>query len=66
MTAKEKAKEIYSKFEDEIIGLEGNEWWESAKNCSLFHVNEILKVLLTYAGREYDFYKEVKTELEQI
>ena len=43
LSPKEKAKELYSKFEDSITGLEGYEWWESAKQCALIAVDEILK-----------------------
>jgi hypothetical protein len=38
MTPKEKAEELYSKFEDNIQGIEGYEWWESAKQCALIAV----------------------------
>lgn len=43
MTPKEKAKELYSKFEDAIIGLEGDEWYSSIKQCALIAVDEIIE-----------------------
>jgi hypothetical protein len=45
MTPKEKAEEIYNKCLDKIQGLEGTEWWESAKQCATIAVDEILSVL---------------------
>jgi hypothetical protein len=42
MTPKEKAEEIYDKYLNKIQGLEGIVWWESAKQCALIAVNEII------------------------
>ena len=64
MTPKEKAKELYSKFEDGITGLEGYEWWDSAKQCALIAVDEILNVLFQH--HKIDYWKEVKQEIEKL
>lgn len=44
-TTKEKADLIYSKFEDEITGLEGNEWYDSALRCAIKSVEHTINVL---------------------
>lgn len=36
---------------------------DNAKLSALFAVDEILKVSVSYAGKDYDFYQEVKNEL---
>ena len=41
--AKEYAQELYSMMEDNITGLEGTEWYESAKRCALIAIAEIYK-----------------------
>lgn len=69
MTAKEKAHELYEKYFYLIpsISDEGQTEHNITKNCSLFHVNEMLYFLKdTNQDKEINFYKEVKTELEQI
>lgn len=44
-TTKKKADAIYSKFEDEIIGLEGQEWYDSALKCAILSVKHTIEVL---------------------
>jgi len=69
MTPKEKAKELYNKFEDSITGLEGYEWWDSAKQCALICVDEILKLEppeLSYLEPfSKSYWQEVKNELNK-
>jgi hypothetical protein len=73
MTPKEKAKELYSKFEDAIIGLEGNEWYSSIKQCALIAVDEMIeevKLLLfinyTLLNDRLTYWQQVKQEIEKL
>jgi len=67
MTPKEKAEEIYNKCLDKIQGLEGTEWWESAKQCALIAVDEIIKFGNEAGIREPMMYwYKVKEELEKL
>jgi hypothetical protein len=62
LSPKEKAKELYSKFQDSIIGLEGYEWWESGKYCALIAVEFAKENPLNI---DYNIYlDEVKKEIE--
>lgn len=65
MTPKEKAEELYNIFEYSITGLEGNEWWDSAKKCALIAVDEILKASLC-CNLSKKYWQEVKTEIEKL
>jgi len=66
-TPKEKAEEIYNKCLDKIQGLEGTEWWESAKRCALIAVDEIIKFGNEQGVREPMMYwYKVKQELEKL
>lgn len=40
--------------------------YKEAIQCALIAVDEILKVSITYAGRDYDFYQEVKQWIQKI
>jgi hypothetical protein len=73
MTPKEKAKELYNKCEDSITGLEGHEWWDSAKQCALIAVEEMLSELyhIAYDDDDYGewkmkYWQEVKQEIEKL
>ena len=59
MTPKQKAKELVNKYlqiyDGRVI---------QAKQCALIAVDEILKVSITYAGKDYEYYQEVKQEIE--
>ena len=37
--------------------------WEGAKQCAIIAVNEIIKITRSYAGKDYDYYLEVKQEI---
>jgi hypothetical protein len=69
MTPEEEAKELVEIFWTEV---EDNDYisrkmsYKQAKQCALIAVDEILKVSLSYAGRDYDYYKEVKQEIEKL
>jgi len=67
LIAKDKAKELVEQFN--CGGLEtfaGHNVKVISKKCALIAVDEILKVSLSYAGRDYDYYQEVKKELEKL
>jgi hypothetical protein len=63
MTPKEKAEEIYDKCLDKIQGLEGIVWWESAKQCALIAVDEMIELCESYVA---PYYYEVKQEIEKL
>lgn len=69
MTPKEKAKDLYNKFEDSISALEGADWWESAKKCALTAVDEIINAnphsnpMNTYGFSTMAYWREVKQEI---
>ena len=68
LTAKDKAKELVNQFQDSITGLEGYEWWDSAKQCAIIAVDEIINCTknglgLTKFSKEY--WQEVKKEIEK-
>ena len=60
MTPKEKAKEFFYKFFE--LGLDV----KSAKQCALIAVDEILDAVTTIADKKYEFYHQVKKEIEAI
>jgi hypothetical protein len=63
MTPKEKAKDLFDKYWEEIeIG------YDNSKHCALIAVDEILKVLCTPHKNEseYMYWQEVKQEIEKL
>ena len=72
MTPKEKAEELYSKFEDNIQGIEGYEWWESAKQCALIAVDLAIEVATLYISQEIafekskEYWQQTKQEIEKL
>ena len=66
MTPKEKAEEIYNKCLDKIQGLEGTEWWESAKQCALIAVDEIIITLAEDINPLVNYWFKVKQEIEKL
>tara|TARA_R110000868_G_scaffold282647_1_gene542955 strand:- start:70 stop:279 length:210 start_codon:yes stop_codon:yes gene_type:complete len=69
MTAKLKAEELVDKYKY-IYDDDGKLYLHTSINISkryaLIAVDEMLKVLISYAGREYDYYLEVKQEIEKL
>ena len=68
MTAKEKADEIVLKFrelpqEDTMMFYLA---FEISKQCALIAVDEILKAVTTIADKKYDYWKEVKQEIQKL
>jgi hypothetical protein len=64
---KEKALELYRKFEDGITGVEGTDWWKSAEQCALIAVDEVLQYSKAHGFIELtEYYEEVKKEIQNI
>ena len=67
MTSKERAKELISKFMPHVRWkLSQDDCLDRAKECALVAVDEILKVSISYAGKDYDYWTEVKTEINKL
>ena len=71
MRPKEKAKELVNHYRMILMEEDtecGNEilCTTIAKKCAKVAVDELLKVLITYAGKEYDYYLEVKQEIQKL
>ena len=60
MTPKEKAQELFDK------NFEVTNNYYKAKECALIAVDEILKAVTAIAGKQYDYYVEVKQEIENL
>ena len=67
MTAEEKAKELFYKIY-KVNNPMGNYpmCFNTAKQCAIIAVDEILNITLSYAGKDYDFWQEVKIEIEKL
>lgn len=63
MTPKEKAKELFDKFYSAIPNDEMGKNYESAKQCALIAVYEILSIC-PLPNRDY--YEEIKKELQNL
>lgn len=62
-TAKEKAQELYSTMLHKIEGLEGTDWYESAKQCAMAAVDLVSGEL---SGEDNSYWQRVKQEIEKI
>jgi len=58
MTPKEKAIELVGKFYNEI------RYFERAKQCALIAVDNLIKYVTEYGGKNY--WQEVKKEIEKL
>jgi len=79
MTPKEKAKELYDKYEKIILDANADSWGIESKQCALICVDEILK-LNTWVDENYqrdnpklidiedteEFWQQVKQEIESL
>ena len=69
-TTKEKAIELVERFlalkkiNPNAITRPYN--WQEAKQCALICVDEILDAVTTIADKKFDFYTEVKKEIEKL
>jgi len=68
MTPEEKAIYLIMKFKSSegIDGYNDVRDLHAANRCAIIAVDEILKVLSKYKTREYEYWEEVKNELEKI
>jgi len=69
MTATEKAADLIEKYIEIMPHLKyqtGNSITEHAKKCAIVAVDEVLGVINNPCFSEYDYYKEVRSELEKI
>jgi hypothetical protein len=62
MTPKEKAKELFKK----IYLSDGKVWQETAKQCCLMVVDEIVELQKFDFGFDSNYWKEVKQEINNI
>lgn len=60
MNAKQKAKELVDRF------IDATEYNGYGQECALITVNEILKVAFYATDEIYNYYLEVKHEIEQL
>jgi hypothetical protein len=65
MTPKEHAEELVDKF-IQYTPADSEFEYPYAKECALIAVDEILKVLSKYGTKEYEYWEEVKNELQKI
>jgi len=62
MTPKEKAKELFDKYQ-----IKGSQWYvDTTKKYALIAVDEILKEYWSHDTKRRDWWKEVKQEIEKI
>jgi hypothetical protein len=70
MTPKEKADELVNKFISHTKVFHEHLGWEdyldSAKQCALIAVDEILKLELQEVYQNIDYWQEVKQEIEKL
>jgi hypothetical protein len=65
MTPKEKAEELVDKFV-QYTPADSEFEYPYAKQCALIAVDEILNAVTAIADKRYDYWKEVKKELEKL
>jgi hypothetical protein len=66
MTPKEKAEELVKRMYAIHSNSASDITWYFAKQCALLAVDEILNVSISYAGKDYDYWQEVKEEIEKL
>ena len=64
MTPKEKAEELFEKFNNP--DTTHHPYVHNAQQCALIAVNEILNAVTAIADKRYDYWQEVKQELEKL
>ena len=64
MTPQEKAKDLF----DKIYKLDNRAWYDVAKQCALIAVDEIINSVvimdLTVAENQFNYWEQVKHEIE--
>lgn len=67
MTEKDKAKELVDRFcKHQSDDYPNSDEDYHAKKCALICVDEILDAVTTIADKKFDFYTEVKQEIEKL
>ena len=70
MTPKEKAEELFEKYYNRIEHTLSEEYSPHekfvVKECALIAVDEILNAVTAIADKRYDYWQEVKQELEKL
>jgi hypothetical protein len=68
MTARSKADQLLIKFKmsECIHGYNDVRDLHAANRCAIIAVDEILNVLSKYGTKEYEYWEEVKNELQKI
>jgi hypothetical protein len=68
MTASAKADQLLIKFKmsESTDGYNDVRDLHAANRCAIIAVNEILKVLSKYGTKEYEYWEEVKNELQKL
>jgi hypothetical protein len=64
MTPKEKAEELFEKFNNP--DTTHHPYVHNAQQCALIAVDEILNAVTAIADKRYDYWNEVKQELEKL
>lgn len=64
MTAKDKAIDLLNDMA--FICRDNGNYPGVAKQCALLTINEILNISAKYTGKDYEFYLDVKTEIEKL
>lgn len=65
MTPKEKAKELFEKFDNLLICSMDVNWDAESKQCALIAVDEILNVP-ELSFNQNDYWREVKSEIQNL
>jgi hypothetical protein len=66
MTPKEKAEELVDKFMNTFYRTQDFIWKSTAKQCALIAIDEILKAAFYATDEIYNYYLEVKQEIEKL
>ena len=71
MTPKEKAEELVQKFEEYGWLDEKTSMWESAKQCAIIAVDEIIETFIPKNNRNYlceeiEYWQQVRTEIQNL
>lgn len=66
MTPKEKALQLFNSFRDKTFARTEYCQNRNAKDTALICVNEILNAVTTIADKKFDYYQEVKQEINKL
>jgi hypothetical protein len=66
MTPKEKAIQLFDSFEDDLMECDTYFLEAAQKRCAIIAVDEVLKAAFYAKNEIYDFYIEVKLEIQNL